>query len=98
MKRNVKPEVLTGWGMLIDDATRQIEAAKQRIALLKKARRSLEQLRDDGQPWPGNPLKIAHKHPESAYGGFCAERVKCAKPPPSPPIYWNLHVSGKFRK
>ena len=48
----VKRKVLTGWDDLIQDAQRQIEEAKQRMGKLKKARKRLEQLRDQGMPWP----------------------------------------------
>jgi len=53
MTQEVKRKVLTGWDMLIQDASRQIDAAKQRIALLKKTLKNLERVRDSGQPWPG---------------------------------------------
>jgi hypothetical protein len=53
MGRNTSGKLLTKWDELIQDAKRQIEAAKQRIATLKKTVKSLEQVRDSGQEWPG---------------------------------------------
>jgi hypothetical protein len=44
--------VLTKWDELIQDASRQIEQARARIAALKKTVKNLEQLRDSGQRWP----------------------------------------------
>ena len=49
----VKEKQLTGWDDLIQDAARQIEETKERMAKLRKARKRLEQLRDEGMPWPG---------------------------------------------
>jgi len=53
MKSSVEKKVLTKWDELIQDANRQIDAAKSRIAALRKTVKSLEQVRDSGQPWPG---------------------------------------------
>lgn len=49
-KGNSKP--LTTWDDLITDANRQIETARARIVTLKKTIKSLEQVRDSGQPFP----------------------------------------------
>ena len=54
MKPSVNSKVLTQWDRLIQDATSQIEAAKSRIAALRKTVKTLKELRDSGQPWPAH--------------------------------------------
>ena len=46
-------KVLTKWDDLIQDANRQIEMARERIATLKLTIKGLERIRDSGMPWPG---------------------------------------------
>jgi hypothetical protein len=57
----VNRKVLTRWDELIHDANRQIDTAKERIAKLKRTVKSLERLRDSGQPWPGTQLEVRPK-------------------------------------
>lgn len=53
MRKAVNNKVITKWDELIQDAQRQIETGRLRIAALRKAIRNLEELRDSGQPWIG---------------------------------------------
>jgi hypothetical protein len=50
-------KVLTTLDSLIHDAERQIDSAKKRISALKQTIKSLRQIRDSGQPWPGDKAK-----------------------------------------
>jgi hypothetical protein len=52
MTGKASTKVLTKWDELIQEATRQVEVEKQRIAMLRKTIRSLQQVRDSGQEWP----------------------------------------------
>lgn len=52
MGTNTTKKVLTSWDDLIQDANRQIAAARQRIAELKKTIKSVERVRDAGTPVP----------------------------------------------
>lgn len=45
------------WDTAIKDAETQIEEAKAKIKRLRQAIRSLELLRDKGEPFPGQNLK-----------------------------------------
>jgi hypothetical protein len=54
MKGKASRKVLTQWDELIQEANRQIATAKERIATLRKTIRSLKQVRDSGQLWPGD--------------------------------------------
>ena len=53
MSHRVNGKVLTSWDDLIQDAKRQIEEGKTRIARLRETVRDVTKMRDRGQPWPG---------------------------------------------
>jgi hypothetical protein len=56
--QQVNKKVLTGWDGLIHDASRQIETAKARIAVLRKTIKNLKQIRDSGQAWPREAARL----------------------------------------
>jgi predicted translin family RNA/ssDNA-binding protein len=46
-------EAVSRWNEAISDAERMLEEAKQKVARLRRSIKTFQELRDDGEPFPG---------------------------------------------